>query len=70
VRAKSLLPAERTARIMTHFPDDLSTDHGIMTNPVGEVRLSLSGHVAPAGGPPIKNKASVFYWDTVAGGAT
>ena len=53
--------------ILTHYPGDPSTDHGMTGRIVSEVILSVPGKLVPADEPPITRIPSVFFWDTFAG---
>jgi LmbE family N-acetylglucosaminyl deacetylase len=53
--------------ILTHFPEDMSTDHNVTGTVVGRVMLSLPGKNIPSSEPPLPKAPSLFYWDTAAG---
>jgi LmbE family N-acetylglucosaminyl deacetylase len=67
---RAVLSAIRWANpdvILTHCPNDGSTDHAMTAKIVSEVILSLPGRLVPADEPPITKTPSVFFWDTSAG---
>lgn len=49
--------------ILTHSPNDPSTDHGMTGRLVTEVILSAPSKLIPADEPPITKKPSVFFWE-------
>ena len=53
--------------ILTHYPDDPSTDHTTTGHIVSKLMLSLMGKLIPADEPPVTKKVSLFYFDNAAG---
>ena len=53
--------------ILTHYPNDPSTDHTTTGNIVSKLMLSLMGKLIPADEPPVTKKVSLFYFDNAAG---
>jgi len=53
--------------ILTHYPDDPSTDHTTTGTIVSKLMLSLMGKLIPADEPPVTKKVSLFYFDNAAG---
>jgi len=53
--------------ILTHWPEDKSTDHGMTGKLTTQVLLSLQSANIPADEPPISKLPSVFYFDTGCG---
>jgi N-acetylglucosamine malate deacetylase 1 len=53
--------------ILTHYPEDKSTDHGMTGKLVTQVLLSLQGKNILADEAPINKLPSVFYFDTGGG---
>ena len=53
--------------ILTNYPHDQSTDHGLTGEIVGRVLLSSPSRLIPATHEPLRKAPSVFYVDTVAG---
>lgn len=53
--------------ILTHFPEDKSTDHGMTGRLVTQVLLSLQGKNILADEKPMNKLPSVFYFDTGGG---
>jgi LmbE family N-acetylglucosaminyl deacetylase len=53
--------------ILTHYPEDKSTDHGMTGKLTTQVLLSLQGKNILADELPIQKLPSVFYFDTGGG---
>ncbi len=53
--------------ILTHWPNDPSTDHAMTGKIVTEVLLCSPSNLIPSDEPPIEKKPSVFFWDTASG---
>ena len=53
--------------ILTHYPDDPSTDHTTTGTIVSKLMLSLMGKLIPSDEPPVTKKVSLFYFDNAAG---
>ena len=65
VTRRAVLNAMRWAKpdvILTHHPEDSSTDHAETSKLVSKLLLSLPGKLVPADEPPIQKFPSVFYW--------
>ncbi len=67
---RAVLDAIRWANpdvVLTHSPDDPSTDHAMIGKLVTRVILGLPSKLIPADEAPITKKPSVFFWDTASG---
>ncbi|MDI4645857.1 PIG-L deacetylase family protein [Cohnella hashimotonis] len=53
--------------ILTHSPEDPSTDHAVTGKIVSEVMLSIPGKLIPADEPPIAKNPSLFCYTPAAG---
>jgi N-acetylglucosamine malate deacetylase 1 len=53
--------------ILTHYPDDPSTDHTTTGHIVSKLMLSLMGKLIPSDEAPVTKKVSLFYFDNAAG---